>query len=152
VGAAAGLVAAVAAGEQGVDRLEATEIRTFQPLYVPGLLQTENYMRATAYKGQASEELIAKRLARRDILARETGQPHLFVVLDQAAILRRWRDTSIMQEQLRYLLDIGEAPEIHIQTVQITTGWHPGLDGAMVVLTKADRSRIGTSRPNSVED
>ncbi|WP_279472970.1 helix-turn-helix domain-containing protein [Actinomadura darangshiensis] len=122
---------------------EATEIRTFQPLYIPGLLQTESYMRATAYKGQADEELIAKRLVRRDVLSRDASRPHLFVVLDHAAILRRWHDESIMREQLGHLLDVGELSQVHIQAVQIADGWHPGLDGAMVVLTKSDRSRIG---------
>ncbi|MFC4052612.1 Scr1 family TA system antitoxin-like transcriptional regulator [Actinomadura syzygii] len=122
---------------------EATEIRNFQTLYIPGLLQTEGYMRATAYKGQVNEELIAKRLARRDILKREVSRPHLFVVLDHAALLRRWRDPNIMEEQLRYLLELGELPHIHLQAVKITDGWHPGLDGALVVLTKADRNRVG---------
>ena len=82
---------------------EATEIRTFQPLYIPGLLQTEAYMRATAYKGRVNEELIAQRLARRDIITRVEDRPHLFVVLDQAVVLRRWPDGSVMREQLQHL-------------------------------------------------
>lgn len=122
---------------------EATEIRTFQPLYIPGLLQTEGYMRATAYKGQVNEELIAQRLARRDIITRVENRPHLFVVLDQAVVLRNWPDGSVMREQLQHLLDVGELPHIHIQAVKMCAGWHPGLDGPVVMLTKADRCRIG---------
>ncbi|MFI0372244.1 Scr1 family TA system antitoxin-like transcriptional regulator [Actinomadura sp. 1N219] len=126
-----------------VHETEATEIRTFQPLYIPGLLQTEGYMRATTPPREKDEQFIAQRLSRRDILTRDTNPPHLFVVLDHAAVLRRWRDANVMREQLQHLLDVGEAPHIHIQAVRITDGWHPGLDGAMVLLTKADRSHVG---------
>lgn len=122
---------------------EATEIRTFQPLYIPGLLQTEGYMRAITPSKRMTNDWITQRLARREILTRATSQPHLFVILDHAALLRRWRDASIMEEQLGYLLDVGERDQVHIQAVHIADGWHPGFDGAMVVLTKADRSRIG---------
>nr|WP_173390808.1 helix-turn-helix transcriptional regulator [Actinomadura litoris] len=122
---------------------ESSEIRSVQPLYIPGLLQTEGYMRAASPKGRVDEEQIRQRLARREILTRAENQPHLFVVLDEAAILRRSSDESIMREQLQYLLDAGELPRIHIQAMRITDGWHPGLDGALVVLTKSDRDRVG---------
>ncbi|QXJ23295.1 helix-turn-helix transcriptional regulator [Actinomadura graeca] len=122
---------------------ESSEIRTFQPLYIPGLLQTEGYMRATSPKGRVDEELIARRLARRDILTRDGDPPHLFVVLDHAAILRRSRDGGVIVEQLHHLLCAGEMPQVHIQAVRISDGWYRGLDGPMVVLTKPDRHRVG---------
>jgi transcriptional regulator with XRE-family HTH domain len=122
---------------------ESSEIRSFQPLYIPGLLQTEGYMRAAAPKGQVDEDQISQRLARRGILTRAENQPHLFVVLDEAAILRRNHDADVMYEQLQYLLDAGELPQIHLQVVRITDGCYPGLNGALVVLTKPDRRRIG---------
>ncbi|WP_165975828.1 helix-turn-helix domain-containing protein [Actinomadura rubrisoli] len=123
--------------------IESTEIRSFQPLYIPGLLQTEGYMRATAPKGPVEEDLIQQRLDRRDILTRAENRPHFFVVLDQGAILRRSRNGDVMREQLRHLLAVGELPQIHIQAVQLSDGLYRGLDGAMVVLTKADRRRVG---------
>jgi transcriptional regulator with XRE-family HTH domain len=122
---------------------EATEIRTYQPLYIPGLLQTDGYIRAIAPGGQVNEEVITKRLARRDILTRDADRPHLFVVLDHAAILRRDRDGRVMYEQLQHLLEIGELPHVHIQAVRITDGWYQGLEGPMVVLTKSDMQRVG---------
>ncbi|WP_342786985.1 helix-turn-helix transcriptional regulator [Actinomadura chibensis] len=122
---------------------EATEIRTYEPLYIPGFLQTEAYVRSIAPKGRTNEDLVAQRLARREHITRETDPPHLFVVLDHAALLRRGKDGSIMYEQLQLLLDVGELPHMHIQVVRITDGAYSGLSGAMIVLTKADRSRIG---------
>ncbi|WP_342787166.1 helix-turn-helix transcriptional regulator [Actinomadura decatromicini] len=122
---------------------EATEIRAFQPLYIPGLLQTEDYMREVATKGRVNEDFIAQRLARQEILNRDANPPELFVVIDQAAILRRGHDGRIMHGQLQYLLDVGELPHIHIQAVRLIDGPYQGLDGPMVVLTKADGSRVG---------
>lgn len=122
---------------------EATEIRTFQPLYIPGLLQTEGYMWATAPKGEASEERIARRLARREVLAGEGAGAHFFAVVDHAVLLRKIGEPAMMREQLGYLLEIAELPCVHLQAVRIEDGWYYGLDGALVVLTKADRSRVG---------
>jgi hypothetical protein len=83
---------------------EAAEIRTFQPLYIPGLLQTEGYIRATWLPGTVIEEKVVQRLTRRDILTREDDPPHLFAVIDQAAILRPVGGAAVMKEQLRQLL------------------------------------------------
>jgi transcriptional regulator with XRE-family HTH domain len=122
---------------------ESAEIRSFQPMYIPGLLQTEGYIRATAGKGKVSEDLIAKRLARRDILTREDNEPHFFTVIDHAAIRRPVGGAVIMKEQLKFLLDIGELPNVLIQVVEEQCGWYFGLDGAIVLLTKPDGAKIG---------
>ena len=55
---------------------EASQIRTFESDYIPGMLQTEAYMRACSDKPDR-EEKIARRLARRDLLTREDDPPGL---------------------------------------------------------------------------
>ena len=65
---------------------EATTLRTFQPLIVPGLLQTEDYARAifaTRFRitQDETEELTAARMKRQEILAREYP-PTFRVILD----------------------------------------------------------------------
>lgn len=122
---------------------EATQIRTFQPLYIPGLLQTEDYMRATTFKVAPDEKLIARRVARRDVLTREESPAFMWAVLDQAAITRPVGGAKVMREQLQYLLEMGNRPNVSIQVVRETAGWYDGLDGAMVVLTKADGRTLG---------
>jgi transcriptional regulator with XRE-family HTH domain len=122
---------------------EASEIRTFQPLYIPGLLQTEGYIRATWLPGTVIEEKVVQRLARRDILTREDNPPHLFAVLDQVAIIRPVGGAEVMKEQLRHLLTMSELPNVSIQVVRLHGGWHFGLNGAVVVLTKPDARKVG---------
>ncbi|MFC6884333.1 MULTISPECIES: helix-turn-helix domain-containing protein [Actinomadura] len=122
---------------------EATEIRTFQPLYIPGLLQTEGYMRANALPHTRVEEGIARRLARREALVRDNDPPHFFAVLDQAVIVRPVGGREVMREQLQYLLERSELPRVHLQIIKFSQGWYYGLHGPIVVLSKADRSRVG---------
>jgi transcriptional regulator with XRE-family HTH domain len=122
---------------------EASQIRTFQSMYVPGLLQTEGYMRASADDPQLLEESIERRLARRDVLTRDDAPPAFFAVLDEAVIRRPVGGAKVMKEQLQHLLDMGERPNVFIRVVQERTGWYRGMDGALVVLTKPDRTIIG---------
>ncbi|MFC9977996.1 Scr1 family TA system antitoxin-like transcriptional regulator [Spirillospora sp. NPDC127200] len=121
---------------------EASEIRTFQPGYVPGLLQTEAYMRADVRAITMGEEWICQRLARAEMLRRD-DPPYLFAVLGEAVLLQGVGGRSVMREQLAHLLDMARLPRVHIQVVKMGKGWHYGLDGAVVALTKRDRSRVG---------
>jgi transcriptional regulator with XRE-family HTH domain len=122
---------------------EASQIRTFQSNYIPGLLQTEAYMRASSDKPEDWEESIARRLARRDILTREDNPPAYFAVLDEAVIRRPIGGAAVMKEQLQHLLDMSELPNVYIQVVPERAGWYPGLDGALVILTKPIRTVVG---------
>jgi DNA-binding XRE family transcriptional regulator len=121
----------------------ATEIRTFEPLYIPGLLQTEGYIRAASRPNTVIEEGVAQRLARRDILTRDDDPAHLFAVIDQATIVRPVGDRAVMREQLRHLLTMSELPNVSIQVVELESGGYFGLSGALVVLTKPDAGRVG---------
>jgi transcriptional regulator with XRE-family HTH domain len=122
---------------------EACEIRTFQPLNIPGLLQTEGYIRAAWLPNTLIEEKVAQRLARQDILTREDKPPHLFAVVDQAALIRPVGGTEVMKKQLRHVLAMSEMPRISIQVVELVDGWYFGLDGPIMVLTKPGGNRVG---------
>jgi transcriptional regulator with XRE-family HTH domain len=115
----------------------------FEPLYIPGLLQTEEYIRAIWRPHALVEEKVAQRLARRDILTQEDDPPYLFAVIDQAALVRPIGGAQVMKEQLRHLLTMSELPSVTIQVVELSVGWYFGLNGAIVVFTKPDASRVG---------
>jgi transcriptional regulator with XRE-family HTH domain len=122
---------------------EATQVHSYQSLYIPGVCQTEAYMRAGAHeKGAAGEEVIAGRLARREILTKNDA-PFFFSVVDEAAIRRPVGGPKVMCEQHQHLLDMTGLPNVTIQVVPERTGWYSGLNGALVLLTKADGSRMG---------
>jgi transcriptional regulator with XRE-family HTH domain len=122
---------------------EACEIRAFQPLYIPGLLQTEGYIRAAWLPNTVIEEKVVQRLARRDILTRDERPPHVFAVLDQAALLRPVGGPEVMTQQLQHLLAMSELPNVSIQVAELAGGWYFGLDGPIMVLAKPDASRVG---------
>jgi len=72
---------------------EATSLRIWQPLIVPGLLQTADYARALYCAGilntgdEAVDQLVDARLARQRILDRP-DPPNLWVVLDESVLHR----------------------------------------------------------------
>jgi transcriptional regulator with XRE-family HTH domain len=121
---------------------EAAQIHTFQPLIIPGLFQTEDYIRANAEKTREVDEIVAKRLARREILTKE-NPPFLWVVIDEAAIRRPVGGPAVMRAQHQLLLDLGELPNVYIQVVPEGAGSYPGLNGGLIILTMPDGRNIG---------
>jgi transcriptional regulator with XRE-family HTH domain len=119
---------------------EATALRNFEPLVVPGLLQTEAYARAL-YEGAAQlageeiEQPLAARLARQAVLDRP-APPQLVVVLDYTVLERPVGGPKVMQEQLRHLVETARRPRVHLHIVPKGTGAYPGLNGAFVIATQ----------------
>lgn len=117
----------------------ATTIRNFEPIVVPGLLQTEAYARATFKGGPReldSDEIEARvevRMARQQILARD-DRPRLWTVTDEAVIRRAVGGTDVMRDQLRHLVDAAEQGKTTIQVVPFHAGAHSGTTGPFVIL------------------
>jgi Domain of unknown function (DUF5753) len=70
---------------------QATVLRWYEPLVVPGLLQTEEYARAILSARPDGnlddlDEQVAARLARQAILDR-TGTPQLWCILDEGVLV-----------------------------------------------------------------
>src|SRR6266852_3664703 len=71
----------------------ASSIRNFEPLVVPGLLQTEGYAREMSRNGayeldrEEVESRVEVRMARQEILSRD-DRPRLWAVIDEAVIRR----------------------------------------------------------------
>ncbi|MFG1832858.1 helix-turn-helix domain-containing protein [Micromonospora chersina] len=126
---------------------EATALRSFQPLVVPGLLQTEAYARAL-YEGAAQlageeiEQPLAARLARQSVLNRP-GPPQFVAVLDYTVLERPVGGPKVMREQLRHLADVGRRPRVHLHVVPRGTGAYPGVNGAFVLATPPDGDDVG---------
>lgn len=102
-------------------------------MIVPGLLQTEAYMRNLfrAYRPSLSQELIdqytANRLARQAVLD-STGQRFWFVI-DEAALQRLENirgSRAVLREQIEYLADAVDRPNIEVQVVPFRHGYYVG--------------------------
>lgn len=125
---------------------EALSLRWYEPAYVPGLLQTEAYARATLAGGVlpplSVDQRVTSRLQRQDILAR-IEPPQLFVVLDEMVIRRECGSRDVMAEQLAHLVACAEQPVMHLHIVPKEFGMYAGLAGAFILAELAGAIRFG---------
>ncbi len=112
----------------------ASLIRAYQPQVIPGLLQTEDYIRAiTAASFPAAtedftERTVALRLARQQLLHRP-DPPGYRVVMDETVLRRPIGGPDVMREQIAYLIQATQQPTITVQVIPFAAGWHPALYG-----------------------
>ncbi|GLX07937.1 DUF5753 domain-containing protein [Microbispora sp. NBRC 16548] len=108
----------------------ATTLRTYEPLLIPGLLQTEAYARVVLRDDDAAVE---GRLHRQLILTREEPQPPILrCVIDEAVLCRPIGGSEVMREQLAHLIaTVG--PRLSVQI--LPHGMHSGLLGGFVIAT-----------------
>ncbi|GAB3067264.1 helix-turn-helix domain-containing protein [Micromonospora schwarzwaldensis] len=126
---------------------EATALRNYEPLVIPGLLQTEEYARAlhegaSPLVGEALEQQVAARLARQAVLD-QPAPPQFVAVFDHSVLTRPVGGPKVMREQLAHLVEMGRRPRVHLHVVPETVGAHPGLNGAFVLATPADGDDVG---------
>ncbi|MCX4814988.1 MULTISPECIES: helix-turn-helix transcriptional regulator [unclassified Streptomyces] len=108
-------------------------IRSYEPHFVPGLLQTEEYARAVLEAGtigqtgpETIERHVSLRMARQGLLERDSP-PHLWVIMDET-VLRRPVSIrgEVMREQLDKLLEFAERDRVTLQVAEFDNGPHPG--------------------------
>ncbi len=107
----------------------ASVIRNFEPLLVPGLLQTEEYARnvITAFDGaQRTDALVDLRTQRQEVLTRE-NPPDTHFILDEAVISRIVGNPAVMRQQIRHLQESAEQPNITIRIMSFKLGMYPRL-------------------------
>ncbi|MGQ4385396.1 helix-turn-helix domain-containing protein [Streptomyces sp. SAS_270] len=107
-------------------------IRSYEPHFVPGLLQTEEYARAVLEAGTvgeagpgAVEGHVSLRMARQKLLSRE-HPPRLWVVMDET-VLRRPVSIrgAVMRDQLDRLLEAADSDHVTLQVAEYAQGPHP---------------------------
>jgi transcriptional regulator with XRE-family HTH domain len=110
----------------------AGRIRGFETQFVPGLLQTADYARAVIEQGcpGADATEVARRVelrtARQRILHR-AAPPHLWVVVDEAALRRSVGGPGVMRAQLEHLIRLHQRlPRVTIQVLPFEAGGWAG--------------------------
>jgi transcriptional regulator with XRE-family HTH domain len=112
----------------------ASLIRAYEPQVVPGLLQTEEYIRAITAASFPSENekdwerRVALRLARQDLLKRP-APPQYWVVLEETVLRRPIGGKDVMRGQLKHLIEAAGRPDVTIQVLPFSAGWHPAMYG-----------------------
>ena len=113
---------------------KAVSLWHFAVSVLPGLLQTPGYARevlvAGGLKGKELEQQIEARLGRRELLEGEDA-PAFRTILSEAVLRTPLRDTGEWQEQLEYLGEVAERPNVTIQVLLQSAGLH-GLLGVDV--------------------
>ncbi|MFC5719389.1 helix-turn-helix transcriptional regulator [Streptomyces gamaensis] len=113
---------------------EANLIRAYEPHYVPGLLQTEDYARAVLRAGMPHarpagiDRAVAVRRERQALLTRDSP-PLLWVVMDETVLRRPIGGPEIMRAQISRLMDATALPHVKLQIMPFAAGPHPAMYG-----------------------
>ena len=119
---------------------EAVSVSWWEPMLVPGLVQTADYARAlfqawrSADTDDELDQLVSARMARQSILDR-AKPPALWIVIDEAVLHRCIGSPEITRDQLLRLADLAQRPKVTIQVVPGEVGAHVGLLGAFAIAT-----------------
>jgi transcriptional regulator with XRE-family HTH domain len=113
--------------------------RQYVPTLVPGLLQTATYATEIIRSSllDAAEDEIRQRVlvrAKRQGELTKDDPLELAVVLDEAVLRREVGTPELMKEQLSYLAEMAELPNITLQVLLFTNGPHPGITAGFTIL------------------
>lgn len=100
----------------------ATVINNYQTEAVPGLLQTEDYIRAIwsamspPYSSETVEMGIKARLERQQVLTKP-DPPQANFVMSESAVVRQVGDDSVMRDQLEHIIEVAKRPNVQVQVL-----------------------------------
>ena len=113
-------------------------LRNFEPLGIPGLLQTEEYARELFRFIRGSKDrkridsLVMLRMHRQELLAVQDGRDQHFII-DEAAIRRMVGGPGVMRRQLIQLQELMAKPNVTIGILPFDHGMYRGLRVPYVV-------------------
>lgn len=125
----------------GLEGLAEAEF-VFEPLLLPGLLQTEEYAEAITQstgfvRADHAERFVSFRLARARRLT-EAEPLRLHAVIGESALRLRVGSPELHRAQLEHLAKLAEQPNVTIQVLRPEDGPHAAVTGQFIVLEFAD--------------
>ncbi|WP_407837830.1 helix-turn-helix domain-containing protein [Streptomyces sp. DSM 116496] len=127
---------------------QAITLNWYESTVIPGLLQTENYMRALfrcrvpAFLPEEIEDLTVRRLSRVQILHRR-HPPNVTFIISETGLSDRIGGDEVYAEQLRHLLVCLEIPHVTIQVLTLGQTFHPAVSGSYTMLETAEHQHFG---------
>ncbi|MFE4829872.1 helix-turn-helix transcriptional regulator [Streptomyces sp. NPDC056672] len=120
----------------------ASELRNYEPLVIPGILQTSEYanavvpsLRPDLTPAQVRRFVEIRAARQRRILSAEEGDgPRLAIIVDERAIELPGAGADMMQDQMSRLIEAAEHPRITLRLSLKSLGLHPGLTGGFVIM------------------
>lgn len=112
----------------------AASIHEYAGLTIPGLLQTEPYIRQLMAAFNEPQDLIEQtvklRLMRQERAAKKA--PEQRYIIDEAVLRRPVGD--VMPDQLRHILRVAKKPAVDFRVIPLRAGLHMGLRGSFILL------------------
>ncbi|MFG2000447.1 helix-turn-helix domain-containing protein [Spirillospora sp. NPDC048911] len=133
---------------------EAASVWTWQPIVVPGLLQTADYSRAVSQGLRAItvappgeiEERTKARLVRQEALTREDPL-RFWAVIEESVLIRRFTDDAVMRDQLRQIVEMAALPNVTVQVLPLN-GPHPIGTGSFTLFKFSRLGELGRIYPD----
>jgi transcriptional regulator with XRE-family HTH domain len=145
---------------------DATRIRLFMPLVLPGLLQTVDYMEAIFLAGAKPpawrRKALESRKRRQEILGRGgRPQPEIIAVVTEASLRYRWGSRADRRDQIEYLIDLGSRPNVKLRIQRFADGLPRGVYSSVnifdfdheepsIVFTETDYDLLEVDTPDQV--
>ncbi|MFD6888491.1 helix-turn-helix transcriptional regulator [Streptomyces sp. NPDC059957] len=127
---------------------QAITLNWYESTVIPGLLQTENYMRALfrcrvpAFLPEEIETLTVRRLSRVQILHRR-HPPNVTFIISETALSDRIGGDEVYAGQVRHLLACMEIPHVTVQVLPLGQTFHPAVSGSYTMLETAEHQHLG---------
>ncbi|MFG1651791.1 helix-turn-helix domain-containing protein [Micromonospora sp. NPDC049275] len=118
---------------------EAVELKNFEPMLVPGLLQTEAYAREVNLIGRETDpggvkERVAARMTRQEVLHRKPTPLRMHAILSEASVRTEVGGPAVLREQLDHLVTLSRLPNVTIQVLRFEAGAHLAISSGFVLL------------------
>jgi transcriptional regulator with XRE-family HTH domain len=117
----------------------ARTVRNYESLFIPGLLQTEDYARAVIRgnlpmaNNTEVEQRVQARMERQALL-RKDEPLQLWAIMDEAALRRQVGGADVMRAQLAAINTAATEPHITVQVIPFSAGAHAGMQGSFFLL------------------
>lgn len=119
----------------------------FECTVIPGLLQTVPYIQGLMRNAGMinDEEIVGERVAarvHRQAILRKAGAPDFQAIIAESALHNMVGDVTVMREQLVYLTEAAQRPNVSVRIIPASVGNHPGLDGPFLRMRFHDRHGV----------
>ncbi|HWE90553.1 MAG TPA: helix-turn-helix transcriptional regulator [Pseudonocardiaceae bacterium] len=122
-----------------------SQITEVSPLLVPGLLQTSDYARAIMVRADVpADEIstrVATRMGRREVL-KKSGPFRFTALIGEAALRQQIGNARITAEQMGFLLEMAQHPNVDIRVLPFDSDWHPGLEGPVLLIGAENETSV----------
>lgn len=122
---------------------EAQSIRNYESLFIPGLLQTEDYANAVirgvlpAATDEEVDDRLTARIERQGVLAKASPLK-LWAIVAEASLRTVVGGREVMSAQLKHLAEAAKLPNITLQVIPFSAGAHPGMPGQFILMDFED--------------